>query len=81
MSTGPINSAIVNVVPPAMRATSVALSILAIHILGDVPSPFLIGYVSDHSTLARAMLILPFAFALSGLIWIGAAWRGERASA
>jgi MFS family permease len=80
MSTGPINSAIVNVVPPAMRATSVALSILAIHILGDVPSPFLIGYVSDHSTLARAMLILPFAFALSGLIWIGAAWRGERAS-
>jgi MFS family permease len=78
MSTGPINSAIINVVAPEMRATSVALSILAIHLLGDVPSPPLIGYVSDHSTLARAMLILPFAFALSGLIWIGAAWRGER---
>jgi len=78
MSTGPINSAIINVVAPEMRATSVALSILAIHLLGDVPSPPLIGYVSDHSTLERAMLILPVAFAIGGLIWIGAAWRGER---
>jgi MFS family permease len=78
MSTGPINSAIINVVAPEMRATSVALSILAIHVLGDVPSPPLVGFVSDHSSLARAMLILPFAFALGGLIWIGAAWRGER---
>src|SRR5262249_23650199 len=78
MSTGPINSAIVNVVAPQMRATSVALSILAIHLLGDVPSPPLIGYVSDRSTLGQAMLILPVAFAVGGLIWIGAAWRGER---
>ncbi len=79
MSTGPVNSAIINVVAPEMRATSVALSILAIHVLGDVPSPPLVGFVSDHSSLAKAMLILPFAFAVGGLIWIGAAWRGERA--
>jgi hypothetical protein len=78
MSTGPINSAIINVVAPEMRATSVALSILAIHVLGDVPSPPLVGFVSDQSSLGKAMLILPFAFALGGLIWIGAAWRGER---
>ncbi|HSS44766.1 MAG TPA: MFS transporter, partial [Thermoanaerobaculia bacterium] len=38
-STGPINSAIVNLVRPTERATAVALSILAIHLLGDVPSP------------------------------------------
>ncbi|MGH7548367.1 MAG: spinster family MFS transporter [Gemmatimonadales bacterium] len=42
-STGPINSAIVNVVSPHMRATTVALTIFAIHILGDVPSPALVG--------------------------------------
>jgi MFS family permease len=81
MSTGPVNSAIINVVAPEMRATSVALSILAIHVLGDVPSPPLVGFVSDHSSLGKAMLILPFAFALGGLIWIGAAWRGERMAA
>jgi predicted MFS family arabinose efflux permease len=78
MSTGPINSAIINVVAPDRRATAVALSILAIHLLGDVPSPPLVGYVSDISSLGKAMLILPVAFAVSGLIWIFAAWRGGR---
>ena len=78
MSTGPVNSAIINVVEPGRRATAVALSILAIHLLGDVPSPPLIGYVSDASSLGRAMLILPVAFGVAGLIWILAAWRGER---
>jgi MFS family permease len=78
MSTGPVNSAIINVVPADRRATAVALSILAIHLLGDVPSPPLIGYVSDLSSLSRAMLILPVAFGLSGLIWLFAAWRGGR---
>ena len=39
MSTGPINTAIVNLVSPAERASAVALSVLAIHLLGDVLSP------------------------------------------
>jgi MFS family permease len=78
VSTGPINSALINMVEPGRRATAVALSILAIHLLGDVPSPPLIGYVSDLSSLGRAMLILPVAFGVSGLIWIFAAWRGGK---
>src|SRR6185312_9888835 len=47
MSTGPINTAIVNLVRPTERASAVALSILAIHLLGDVLSPSLIGALSD----------------------------------
>ena len=78
VSTGPVNSAIVNLVAPDNRATAVALSILAIHLLGDVPSPPLIGILSDASSLGRAMLILPVAFGVSGLIWMFAAWRGGR---
>jgi MFS family permease len=78
VSTGPVNSAIVNLVAPERRATAVALSILAIHLLGDVPSPPLIGHISDTSSLGHAMLILPCAFAVSGLIWTYAAFRGER---
>jgi predicted MFS family arabinose efflux permease len=81
ISTGPVNSAILNVVEPDRRATAVALSILAIHALGDVPSPAVVGLVSEHSSLGRALLILPIAFGVSGLIWIWAAWRGERRSA
>ncbi|MBV8203320.1 MAG: MFS transporter, partial [Acidobacteria bacterium] len=51
-STGPINSALVNVVSPAHRATAMALNILVIHLLGDVPSPPLIGRLSDATSLA-----------------------------
>jgi MFS family permease len=77
-STGPINSAIVNLVAPTERATAVALSILAIHLLGDVPSPPLIGMISDASSLAKAFLILPIAIAVAGAIWMVAALRGPK---
>jgi len=72
-STGPINSAIVNVVAPTERATAVALSILGIHLLGDVPSPPIIGALSDATSLGTAFLILPAVIALAGGIWLYAA--------
>jgi MFS transporter, Spinster family, sphingosine-1-phosphate transporter len=74
-STGPINSAIVNVVAPTERATAVALSILGIHLLGDIPSPPLIGAISDATSLATAFLIVPVAIAVAGGIWLWAARR------
>jgi MFS family permease len=77
-STGPINSAIVNLVAPGERATALALSILAIHLLGDVPSPPLIGFISDRTSLRTAFQILPVAIAISGLIWLSAARTGDR---
>jgi MFS family permease len=77
-STGPINSTIVNVVDPRMRATAVALSIFTIHVLGDVPSPSLVGVISDASTLDQAMLIIPAAVLAGGVIWTYAAWHGSR---
>jgi MFS transporter, Spinster family, sphingosine-1-phosphate transporter len=78
-STGPINSAIVNVVAPTERATAVALSILGIHLLGDVPSPPLIGALSDATSLGTAFLILPAVIALAGGVWLYAASRRGRA--
>lgn len=79
MSTGPINSAVVDVVPVNMRATAVALSILAIHVLGDVPSPPLIGAISDASSdLELAMTVIPVAILISGAIWVFGAWHGAR---
>lgn len=80
-STGPVNSAIVNLVAPTERATAVALSIFLMHLLGDVPSPPLIGIVSDQSSLQRAFLMVPVAVIVAGAIWSYAAWRGGRAAA
>lgn len=73
MSTGPINSAIVNAVSPLERATAVGLSVFVMHFLGDIPSPPLIGALSDASSLAQGMLVVPVAIALSGAIWCYAA--------
>jgi predicted MFS family arabinose efflux permease len=77
-STGPINSVIVNVVRPGQRATAVALSILCIHLFGDVPSPPLIGWISDGSSLGQAVLVVPVAILLAGAIWTLEAWLGGR---
>lgn len=80
MSTGPVNSIIINLAAPWERASAVALSVLAIHLLGDVPSPTLIGALSDASSLATAVLIVPAAVVLTGVLWFaaGRAARGER---
>jgi MFS family permease len=75
MSTGPINSVIVGLVSPAQRASAVALSVFAIHLLGDVISPPLIGRLSDRASLAAAVLLVPVAVAVCGLLWVAAALR------
>jgi len=79
MSTGPVNSAIVNAVAPAERATAFGLSVFVMHLLGDIPSPPLIGKISDATSLERAFLIVPVAIVIGGAIWTFAAWRGRHA--
>ena len=73
MSTGPINTVIVNLVSPAERACAVALSVFVIHALGDVISPSIIGGISDASSLGTAVMIVPLAVAVCALLWLLAA--------
>lgn len=78
-STGPVNSAIVNLVGAEHRVAATALAILSIHLLGDAISPFLIGFLSERSeSLSKAMLLVPAAVLVSGVIWLATAWRAER---
>jgi hypothetical protein len=76
-STGPVNASIVSDVPPALRAAAMALSIFAIHALGDAISPYLIGQISDRDTLSHAVLVIPVAVLVAGGIWIYAALAGR----
>lgn len=70
LSTGPINASIVNLVTPTQRASANALGVFTIHLLGDVPSPLLIGLISDHSSLQEGVKVVPAAVLVSGLIWV-----------
>jgi MFS family permease len=73
LSTGPINAAIINLVLADQRATAIALGTFAIHALGDVLSPPLIGWLSDLASLERAVEIVPLAVFIGGLVWLWAA--------
>jgi MFS family permease len=75
---GPFNVAVLRSVPAHLRASAMALSIFASHLLGDLWSPPLVGLVADHAPMALAMLICPLGFAVAAYFW----WRGwRRASA
>jgi hypothetical protein len=52
-----------------------------IHLLGDVPSPTLIGWLSDLSSLGKAVLIVPAAVVISGIVWLVSARVSEQVSA
>src|SRR5206468_7632815 len=78
-STGPINATTVNIVSPTTRATAMAAQIFFIHLFGDVPSPPLIGAISDASSLGTAVLVVPVAVLMCGVVWIYAARTADRA--
>jgi MFS family permease len=80
MSTGPVNSAIINFAAPHERASAMALSVFLIHVLGDVISPPLIGRMADHSSLGVAVLVVPVGLAVGGVIWWLAMNAAEQAA-
>jgi MFS transporter, Spinster family, sphingosine-1-phosphate transporter len=81
LSTGPINAAIVNLVIASERATAIALSVFAIHALGDVISPPLIGAISDKLSLEQAVKVVPVAVLIGGIVWVFAARAQSRQAA
>jgi hypothetical protein len=78
ISTGPINAAIANLATASERASALALSVFAIHVLGDVLSPPLIGALSDRTSLQTALKIAPVADVIGGAIWVWAACTRPR---
>ncbi|HEY3308047.1 MAG TPA: MFS transporter [Desulfuromonadaceae bacterium] len=67
LNTGPLNTVIVNVTHPSIRAMAFAVNIFVIHALGDAISPSFLGWLSDHWGLQNALLITPAAMVLAGL--------------
>jgi predicted MFS family arabinose efflux permease len=71
LNTGPANAVFVNVALPEVRATGIAISIFVYHLLGDVPSPILIGKASVWTgSLQTALLLTLVAMALSGAFYL-----------
>jgi MFS transporter, Spinster family, sphingosine-1-phosphate transporter len=68
LNTAPLNAAVLNSVGAHIRATAIAANLFVIHFLGDAFSPWLIGKVSDKSSLESGFISTVIATALSSAI-------------
>ena len=67
-NTSPLNAAVINSVGAHIRATALAENIFIIHLLGDVSSPTMIGWVADRHSLQTAFILPVIAMGLSAAI-------------
>ena len=67
-NTAPLNAAVINSVGAHIRATAIAVNIFIIHILGDVPSPTMMGWVADKRSLQASFVLPIIAMAISSAI-------------
>jgi MFS transporter, Spinster family, sphingosine-1-phosphate transporter len=67
-NTAPLNAAVINSVGAHIRATAIAVNIFIIHILGDVPSPTMMGWVADKKSLQAAFILPVIAMGVSAAI-------------
>ncbi|MCL4502255.1 MAG: MFS transporter [Deltaproteobacteria bacterium] len=68
INQGVLTSVIVSVSGARRRAQAVALNIVVIHLVGDVPSPFLIGLISDFSNLKWGVSLTLIALAAGAVL-------------
>ena len=70
LPTGPICSAIFEIVPVHMRASSMAVCTFIIHLFGDLGSPAAVGRISDFThSLQKGVLILPAVLLIGAVLW------------
>jgi len=68
VTTGPLNAAMANVLPAALRGRGFAVNTMAIHLFGDVLSPTLIGVASDRIGLRTPILVASMLMGLAGAV-------------
>ncbi|HEU0031756.1 MAG TPA: MFS transporter [Kofleriaceae bacterium] len=69
LSTAPINAIMLRTAPVVLRASAMAVGIFAIHLLGDLWSPTLVGVLLDYVVPTLAMMALPVGIAIATLVW------------
>jgi MFS family permease len=69
-NTGPSNTALANVVSPAVRASAFAVNIFVIHAIGDAPAPPILGYLADHFGWNTAFGLVAGCMVIAGVLWL-----------
>jgi len=77
LGTGPVGMVIMSVVTPELRGMANAGALFFMHLLGDFPSPFLIGVLFSTIGLYAGMIIALAWLIFAALFW-GWAWLVAR---
>jgi len=72
LNPGVLTAVVVSVAGPWRRAQAAALNIVVIHLVGDVPSPFLIGWIADQSSLKWGVSLTLVALAAGAVLILSA---------
>jgi MFS family permease len=72
LSTGPVNTLILESVPLNLRASAMALSIFLIHLFGDMWSPEIVGRLTEAwgNDLRKGVMILPAMLLVGAVFWL-----------
>ena len=68
LNTAPLNAAVINSVGAHIRVTAIAVNIFIIHLLGDIPSPTMMGWVADRRSLQAGFILPVIAMGISSAI-------------
>ena len=72
LNTAPLNAAVINSVGAHIRARALAVNIFIIHLLGDIPSPTMMGWVADRRSLQAGFILPVIAMGVSaGILFYG----------
>jgi MFS family permease len=77
-TTAPVNIAIMYSVPPALKSQAMAVSTVLSHLLGDFPSPFVIGAFIDGVGYKIAIVITSAFLILPVALWLGAGYQAKK---
>ncbi|MFT3785342.1 MAG: MFS transporter [Tepidisphaeraceae bacterium] len=72
LNTGPGSAIIANVTHPNVRAIAFALNIFVIHLLGEIVSWPLLGWIKEHYSLHAGFMLVSVMMAAGGVVW----WLG-----
>lgn len=79
-TAGSLTTLLVETVPPSLRTISGSFGAMVAGGVSGFFAPWLLGLISDHAGLARAILIGPAFYAVSSIFWIWLAIHSKKNS-
>lgn len=71
VTIGPLDTVLVNATAPNLRGAAFSLNVLCVHVLGEIPGPIAVGFISDRTSnlFLGVVALLPCLLAAGMIFW------------